>query len=153
MWRFGRIRGVDDCSLEAVVTIATEQPALPQPAFLSRVVTALPYSVELALTNNACAFTIRHVQHGDRSTLFEQACRSLEIVHHLLRPRRAQSNGKVKRLSEPATTNARHFSGIGPFGIGGGQSTASAGSTITNGRISVSRDDAGSASGELLSLI
>jgi transposase InsO family protein len=36
--------------------------------------------------------------YSDRLTRFEQASHSLGIVHHLLRPRRPQSNGKVERF-------------------------------------------------------
>lgn len=89
---------VDDFSREAVVTIATDQTSRTATAFLERVVATLPYPVEAVLTDNAFAFTMRYAQHADRLTRFEQACRSLGITHHLLRPRRPQSNGKVERF-------------------------------------------------------
>jgi transposase InsO family protein len=89
---------VDDFSREAVVTITTEQTSLAATTFLERVVAQLPYPVEAVLTDNALAFTMRHAWHRDRHTRFEQACQSLGIRHHLLRPRRPQSNGKVERF-------------------------------------------------------
>jgi transposase InsO family protein len=89
---------VDDFSREAVVTIATDQTSGTATAFLEHVVATLPYPVEAVLTDNAFAFTMRYAQHADRLTRFEQACRSLGITHHLLRPRRPQSNGKVERF-------------------------------------------------------
>jgi transposase InsO family protein len=89
---------VDDFSREAVVTITTEQSSLMATAFLEQVVAALPYRIEAVLTDNALAFTMRHAHYSDRLTRFEQACRSLGIVHYLLRPRRPQSNGKVERF-------------------------------------------------------
>ena len=82
---------VDDFSREAVVTIATDQTSGTATTFLERVVATLPYPVEAVLTDNAFAFTMRYAQHADRLTRFEQACRSLGITHHLLRPRRPQS--------------------------------------------------------------
>lgn len=89
---------VDDFSREAVVTITTEQTSAAATMFLEEVIHRLPYPVEAVLTDNALAFTMKHAWHADRLTRFEQACRSLGITHHLLRPRRPQSNGKVERF-------------------------------------------------------
>lgn len=89
---------VDDFSREAIVAITTEQTSAAATGFLEHVVRCLPYRVEAVLTDNAFAFTMRHALHSDRLTRFEQACRSLGILHHLLRPRRPQSNGKVERF-------------------------------------------------------
>jgi transposase InsO family protein len=89
---------VDDFSREAVVALTTEQSSAAATSFLERVVTAMPYRIEAVLTDNAMAFTMRYAQHSDRLTRFQQACHSLGIVHHLLRPRRPQSNGKVERF-------------------------------------------------------
>lgn len=89
---------VDDFSREAVVALTTEQSSVAATSFLERVVAAMPYRIEAVLTDNAMAFTMRYAQHADRLTRFQQACRSLGIVHHLLRPRRPQSNGKVERF-------------------------------------------------------
>lgn len=89
---------VDDFSREAVVTITTEQTSAAATTFLEDVVSRLPYRVDAVLTDNALAFTMKHAWHCDRLTRFEQACHSLGIAHHLLRPRRPQSNGKVERF-------------------------------------------------------
>jgi transposase InsO family protein len=89
---------VDDFSREAVVALTTEQSSAAATSFLERVVAAMPYRIEAVLTDNAMAFTMRYAQHRDRLTRFQQACRSLGIVHQLLRPRRPQSNGKVERF-------------------------------------------------------
>jgi len=89
---------VDDFSREAVVTITTEQTSAAATTFLEQVVNRLPYRVEAVLTDNALAFTMKQAWHSDRQTRFEQACRHLGIAHHLLRPRRPQSNGKVERF-------------------------------------------------------
>jgi len=89
---------VDDFSREAVVALTTEQSSAAATNFLERVVAAMPYRIEAVLTDNAMAFTMRYAHHSDRLTRFQQACQSLGIVHHLLRPRRPQSNGKVERF-------------------------------------------------------
>jgi transposase InsO family protein len=89
---------VDDYRREAVVALTTEQSSAAATAFLERVVAAIPYRIEAVLTGNAMAFTMRYAHYCDRLTRFEQACRSLGIVHHLLRPRRPQSNGTVERF-------------------------------------------------------
>jgi transposase InsO family protein len=89
---------VDDFSREAVVAITTEQTSRAATTFLEQVLRQLPYRVEAVLTDNAMAFTMKHAWHCDRVTRFEQACRSWGIVHHLLRPHRPQSNGKVERF-------------------------------------------------------
>lgn len=89
---------VDDYSREAVVTLTTDQSSAAATAFLERVVAAMPYRIDAILTDNAMAFTMRYAHHRDRLTRFEQACHSLGIVHHLLRPHRPQSNGKVERF-------------------------------------------------------
>jgi transposase InsO family protein len=89
---------VDDFSREAVVALTTEQSSAAATGFLERVVAAMPYRIEAVLTDNAMAFTMRYAHHADRLTRFQQACLSFGIVHHLLRPRRPQSNGKVERF-------------------------------------------------------
>lgn len=89
---------VDDYSREAVVAVAMEQSSAAATTFLEHVVQAMPYRVEAVLTDNAMAFTMRFAHHADRQTRFQQACASLGIVHHLLRPRQPQSNGKVERF-------------------------------------------------------
>jgi transposase InsO family protein len=89
---------VDDFSREAVVALTTEQTSAAATGFLERVVAAMPYRIEAVLTDNAMAFTMRYAHHADRLTRFQQACLSFGIVHHLLRPRRPQSNGKVERF-------------------------------------------------------
>jgi transposase InsO family protein len=89
---------VDDYSREAVVTVTTESSSAAATAFLERVIATVPYRVEAVLTDNALAFTMRFARHHERQTRFEQACHSLGIAHHLLRPRRPQSNGKVERF-------------------------------------------------------
>src|SRR5687767_14860624 len=88
---------VDDFSREAVVWITTDQTSVAATAFLERVAAALPYPIEAVLTDNAFAFTMRHALHADRLTRFQQACQSLGVAHHLLRPYAPQSNGKVER--------------------------------------------------------
>lgn len=89
---------VDDYSREAVVVIALAQTSVVATGFLEHVVAVLPYRVEAVLTDNAFAFTMRYAHHHERLTRFEQACQHLGIVHHLLRPRRPHSNGKVERF-------------------------------------------------------
>lgn len=89
---------VDDFSREAVVAIMTDQTSGSATQFLEQVVASLPYRVEAVLTDNALAFTMRFAHHADRATRFQDACRSLGIAHHLLQPRRPQSNGKVERF-------------------------------------------------------
>lgn len=89
---------VDDFSREAVVSIRTEQTSAAAAAFLESVLDALPYRVEAVLTDNAFAFTMRHAQHADRLTRFQQVCAAHDIRHYLLRPYAPQSNGKVERF-------------------------------------------------------
>jgi transposase InsO family protein len=107
---------VDDYSREAVVTITTEQTSVAATAFLEHVVATLPYPIEALLTDNALAFTMRHARHAQRQTRFEQACRSLGIVHHLLRPRRPQSNGKVERFFRTVDDECLALQGRWTFG-------------------------------------
>lgn len=107
---------VDDFSREAVVAITTEQTSLAATTFLELVVGRLPYPVEAVLTDNALTFTMRHAHHRDRLTRFEQACRSLGIAHHLLRPRRPQSNGKVERFFRTVDDECLALQGQWTFG-------------------------------------
>jgi transposase InsO family protein len=106
---------VDDFSREAVVTIATEQTSAAATTFLERVLRTLPYRIEAILTDNAFAFTMRHALHHDRLTRFEQACREFGIVHHLLRPHRPQSNGKVERFFRTVDDECLAFQGAWSF--------------------------------------
>jgi transposase InsO family protein len=89
---------VDDYTREAVVALTTEQTSAAATTFLEQVIAAMPYRIEAVLTDNALAFTMRYAHHHDRLTRFQQACQHLGIVHHLLRPRHPQSNGKVERF-------------------------------------------------------
>jgi transposase InsO family protein len=99
---------VDDFSREAVVWITTDQTSVAATAFLERVAAALPYPIEAVLTDNAFAFTMRHALHADRLTRFQQACQSLGIAHHLLRPYAPQSNGKVERFFRTVDDECLH---------------------------------------------
>lgn len=99
---------VDDFSREAVVWITTDQTSAAATAFLERVAEALPYPIEAVLTDNAFAFTMRHAHHADRLTRFQQACQSLGIAHHLLRPYAPQSNGKVERFFRTINDECLH---------------------------------------------
>ncbi len=107
---------VDDFSREAVVAITTEQTSVAATTFLEQVVHRLPYRVEAVLTDNALAFTMKHAWHSDRLTRFEQACQSLGITHHLLRPRRPQSNGKVERFFRTVDDECLALQGQWTFG-------------------------------------
>jgi transposase InsO family protein len=89
---------VDDFSREAVVWITTEASSAAATTFLEQVLATLPYPVEAVLTDNAFAFTMRRAYHAERQSRFEQACTTLGIRHHLLRPHAPQSNGKVERF-------------------------------------------------------
>ena len=100
---------VDDFSREAVVWITTDQTSAAATAFLERVAAALPYPIEAVLTDNAFAFTMRHALHADRLTRFQQACQSLGIAHHLLRPYAPQSNGKVERFFRTIDDECLHI--------------------------------------------
>lgn len=99
---------VDDFSREAVVWITTEQTSAAATTFLERVAATLPYPIEAVLTDNAFTFTMRHALHADRSTRFQQACKSLGIAHHLLRPYAPQSNGKVERFFRTVNDECLH---------------------------------------------
>lgn len=99
---------VDDFSREAVVWITTEQTSAAATTFLERVAATLPYPIEAVLTDNAFAFTMRHALHADRLTRFQQACHSLGISHHLLRPYAPQSNGKVERFFRTINDECLH---------------------------------------------
>ena len=68
----------------------------------------MPYPIEAVLTDNAFAFTMRHAQHANRRTRFQQACTSLGIAHHLLRPYAPQSNGKVERFFRTVNDECLH---------------------------------------------
>lgn len=145
---------VDDFSREAIVAITTEQTSAAATTFLEQVVRDLPYRVEAVLTDNAFAFTMRRALHSDRLTRFEQACRSLGIVHHLLRPRRPPiqrqgrallSNGRRRMPGAPASLDLRTP-----------QSGRRTLRLVLQSRAAASqpqRDDARSTSGQLLMLI
>ena len=107
---------VDDFSREAVVWITTDQTSAAATAFLERVAAALPYPIEAVLTDNAFAFTMRHARHAERLTRFQQACQSLGIAHHLLRPYAPQSNGKVERFFRTVDDECLHVRPLFTFG-------------------------------------
>jgi transposase InsO family protein len=106
---------VDDFSREAVVWITTDQTSAAATAFLERVAATLPYPIEAVLTDNALAFTMRHALHAERLTRFQQACESLGIAHHLLRPYAPQSNGKVERFFRTVDDECLHVRSLFTF--------------------------------------
>lgn len=106
---------VDDFSREAVVWITTDQTSASATTFLERVAATLPYPIEAVLTDNAFAFTMRHALHADRLTRFQQACQSLGIAHHLLRPYAPQSNGKVERFFRTVNDECLHVRALFTF--------------------------------------
>lgn len=99
---------VDDFSREAVAWIAPDQTSPTAAAFLERVVTTLPYSIDAVLTDNAWAFTMRHAHHGDRATRFQEVCHAAGIQHLVLRPYAPQSNGKVERFFRTVNDECLH---------------------------------------------
>ena len=102
---------VGDFSREAVVTIQTEQTSAAAASFLEHVLTTLPYRVDAVLTDNAFAFTMRHAQHAERLTRFQQVCAAHGIRHYLLRRTRrsptARSSGSSGRSTTNVCTSAR----------------------------------------------
>ena len=107
---------VDDFSREAVVWITTESTSAAATTFLERVAAALPYPIEAVLTDNAFAFTMRHARHADRRTRFQDACATMGIAHHLLRPYAPQSNGKVERFFRTVNDECLHIRPLFTFG-------------------------------------
>jgi transposase InsO family protein len=107
---------VDDFSREAVVWITTDQTSAAATAFLERVAATLPYPIEAVLTDNAFVFTMRHARHADRLTRFQQACQTFGIAHHLLRPYKPQSNGKVERFFRTIDDECLHVRRLFTFG-------------------------------------
>jgi transposase InsO family protein len=106
---------VDDFSREAVVTITTDQTSAAAAQFLEHVLTRLPYRVEAVLTDNAFAFTMRHAQHAERLTRFQQVCAAHDIRHYLLRPYAPQSNGKVERFFRTVDDECLHVRALFTF--------------------------------------
>jgi transposase InsO family protein len=100
---------VDDFSREAVVSIRTDATSVAAATFLEQVAATLSYPIEAVLTDNAFAFTMRHAQHADRLTRFQQVCASLGIRHYLLRPYAPQSNGKVERFFRTIDDECLHI--------------------------------------------
>lgn len=107
---------VDDFSREAVVRIQTDQTSAAAAAFLEHVVATLPYPVKAVLTDNAFAFTMRHAQHADRLTRFQQVCHALHIRHYLVRPYTPQSNGKVERFFRTVDDECLYVQPLFTFG-------------------------------------
>ena len=107
---------IDDFSREAVVWITTESTSAAATSFLERVAAALPYPIEAVLTDNAFAFTMRHAQHSDRRTRFQEACAAMGIAHQLLRPYAPQSNGKVERFFRTVNDECLHIRPLFTFG-------------------------------------
>jgi transposase InsO family protein len=129
---------VDDFSREAVVWITTESTSAAATAFLERVAARLPYPIEAVLTDNAFAFTMRHAQHADRRTRFQQACSSMGIAHHVLRPYAPQSNVKVERFFRTINDECLHVRPLFTFAARDKPPRISSGTTTISNRISVS---------------
>jgi transposase InsO family protein len=110
---------VDDFSREAVVWITTESTSAAATAFLERVAARLPYPIEAVLTDNAFAFTMRHAQHADRRTRFQQACSSMGIAHHLLRPYAPQSNTYATGINNRGAVVGGAVGGVVSIIVGG----------------------------------
>jgi transposase InsO family protein len=85
--------------------------------FLKALITAVPYRVQIVLTDNGLQFTdLPRIRDGrtarHRSHPFDEICRSNGIDHRLTKPNHPWTNGQVERMNrtlKEATVNRYHY--------------------------------------------
>ena len=108
---------VDRTSKFAVVQLVEKANTVTARAFLDALVAAVPYKIEIVLTDNGVQFTDLPKNRSGPTAMFrghpfDRACRSHRIEHRLTKPNHPWTNGQVERMNrtiKEATVQRYHY--------------------------------------------
>ena len=108
---------VDRTSKFAFVQLVEKANTVTARAFLDALVAAVPYKIEIVLTDNGVQFTDLPKKRSGPTAMFrghpfDQACRSHGIEHRLTKPNHPWTNGQVERMNrtiKEATVQRYHY--------------------------------------------
>jgi len=106
---------IDRATRWVYLEILPDKSAASASAFLKRLIAQCPIRISKILTDNGKEFTDRFMATGERQPTgnhsFDQVCRSHQIDHRLIRPRRPETNGMVERFNGRIASilKTRHF--------------------------------------------
>lgn len=89
---------LDAFSREAFLMVFKRANGDASEEFLEYLLSAVPYSIESVMTDNALIFTMRRSAHPERECGFQRTLRVEGIRHLLTKPYTPRTNGKVERF-------------------------------------------------------
>ena len=109
---------VDRTSKFAFVQLVERANTVTARAFLDALVAAVPYKIEIVLTDNGIQFADLPKNRSGPTAMFrghpfDRACRSYGIEHRLTKPNHPWTNGQVERMNrtiKEATVRRYHYS-------------------------------------------
>jgi transposase InsO family protein len=109
---------VDRTSKFAFVQLVERANTMTARAFLDALVAAVPYKIEVVLTDNGIQFADLPKNRSGPTAMFrghsfDRACRSYGIEHRLTKPNHPWTNGQVERMNrtiKEATVQRYHYS-------------------------------------------
>jgi transposase InsO family protein len=109
---------VDRTSKFAFVQLVERANTVTARAFLDALVAAVPYKIEIVLTDNGIQFADLPKNRSGPTAIFrghpfDRACRSYGIEHRLTKPNHPWTNGQVERMNrtiKQATVQRYHYS-------------------------------------------
>jgi transposase InsO family protein len=109
---------VDRTSKFAFVQLVERANTVTARAFLDALVAAVPYKIEIVLTDNGIQFADLPKNRSGPTAMFrghpfDRACRSYGIEHRLTKPNHPWTNGQVERMNrtiKQATVQRYHYS-------------------------------------------
>ena len=109
--------GIDRTSKFAFVQLVDKATTVTARAFLDALVAAVPYKVEIVLTDNGIQFADLPKNRSGPTALwrghpFDRACQAHGIEHRLTKPKHPWTNGQVERMNrtiKEATVKRFHY--------------------------------------------
>jgi transposase-like protein len=109
--------GIDRTSKFAFTQLADKANTVTARAFLDALVAAVPYQIEIALTDNGIQFADLPKNRSGPTAMwrghpFDRACQTHGIEHRLTKPKHPWTNGQVERMNrtiKEATVKRFHY--------------------------------------------
>jgi hypothetical protein len=111
--------GIDRTSKFAFVQLVDKANTMTARAFLDALVAAVPYRIEIVLTDNGIQFADLPKNRSGPTAMwrghpFDRACQAHRIEHRLTKPKHPWTNGQVERMNrtiKEATVKRFHYDG------------------------------------------
>jgi transposase InsO family protein len=103
---------VDRTSKFAFVRLVESAGKMEAAQFLRDLIAAVPYRIDIVLTDNGIQFTNRKRDIWDSEHIFDRVCAEYEIEHRLTKVNHPWTNGQVERMNrtiKDATVKRYHY--------------------------------------------